>query len=75
MENWGTTSAFAALSKRPEFNEEIKPKVIPNGKNLELLFEMYIKGDQVTVTTDDLLPYYTEEGNLDYKKLYANSKQ
>ena len=45
--------AIAASSKKLKFNEKIKRKVAPNGKNLELL---NTKAEQITMTTDDLLP-------------------
>ena len=56
--NCGLVAALASLSRRPEFLSEIAPVVDQTNNSVRLHFIMYHKGEPVTVTIDDKLPFF-----------------
>ena len=58
ISNCGLVAALASMSKRPEFLSEVAPVVDQTNDGVRLHFSMYHKGEPVTVTIDDKLPFY-----------------
>ena len=76
--NCGLISALAALSQRPEFSEEIAPKIEQTSEGIKFKFKMFYEGNQVTVTIDDALPFAVNNSlvyarSLQYDNLYLAS--
>ena len=76
--NCGLISALAALSQRPEFSEEIAPKIEQTSEGVKFKFKMFYEGNQVTVTIDDALPFAVNNSlvyarSLQYDNLYLAS--
>ena len=66
--NCGLIAALATMSQRPEFLEEIAPKIEQTSEGVRLHFKMFLEGKPVIVTIDDALPF--DENNC---LIYARS--
>ena len=59
--NCGLISTLAAISQRPEFSDEIYPRMDPTADKTNpsqnIRFKMYCEGAQTEVTVDDALPF------------------
>ena len=56
------------MSQRPEFLNEIYPKIEQTSDGIKLHFNMFFEGEPITVTIDDLLPF-----NKNNRLVYARS--
>ena len=66
--NCGLIASLATISQRPEFLEEIAPKIEQTSDGLKLHFKMFHEGNPIIVTIDDALPF--DENNC---LIYARS--
>ena len=68
--NCGLIAALAALSQRSEFLTEIAPTIYPTSDGIKLQFNMFCKGEPITVIIDDALPF-----DKNKSLVYANAKR
>ena len=57
IRNCTLIAALASMSQRPEFLNEIAPTIDHTKDGVKLHFSMYYKGEALTVTIDDKLPF------------------
>ena len=73
LPNCGILAAFAALYSRPEFFEEIYPKVVRINKSVKLQCKMFRNGEQVILRMNNTLPFYKGGSFLLYARSHRHS--
>ena len=72
--NCGVPAAFAALSQRPEFLEEISPKVVRTNDGITFQCNMFHCGKNIVLNMNDSLPVFKVGSGFIYSKSNRDSK-